>query len=106
MPVLLAGREPDDIAGPNLLDGAALALCPTEAGGDDESLSEGMGVPGGACSGLEGDARDDDARGVGWGGQRVDAYCSGEPVSRPFGGGLRACSFDFHIYSSLESCLL
>ena len=57
VPVLLARREPDDIAGPDLLDRAALALDPAAAGRDDQRLAERMRVPGGAGAGLEGDAR-------------------------------------------------
>ena len=61
VPVLLAGRKPDDVAGPDFLDRAALALRPAAAGGDDQGLAERMGVPGGAGAGLEGDAGAADA---------------------------------------------
>jgi hypothetical protein len=43
MPVLLARRKPDDIAGPDFLDGATLALDPTQTGCDDEGLPERVG---------------------------------------------------------------
>src|SRR2546422_7354908 len=45
MPVLLAGREPDHIAGPDLLDRPAFALSPSAARRNDKSLTEGMRVP-------------------------------------------------------------
>ena len=50
------GREPDDVARPDFLDRAALALHPAAAGRDDQRLAQRMGVPGGARAGLEGDA--------------------------------------------------
>ena len=56
VPMLFARREPDDVAGPDLLDRAALALRPAAARGDDEGLAERMGVPGGARAGFERDA--------------------------------------------------
>src|SRR4051812_37448736 len=39
VPVLLIGRNPDDISGMDFLDRTALALCPPAASGDNESLS-------------------------------------------------------------------
>src|ERR1022692_2289987 len=38
MPVLLAGREPDHLTGPDLLDRSAFALRPAAASRDDEGL--------------------------------------------------------------------
>src|SRR5919206_3491595 len=35
VPMLLAGRKPDHVAGPDFLDGSALALRPPTAGRDD-----------------------------------------------------------------------
>jgi hypothetical protein len=35
MPMFFAGRNPDDVAGPDVLDRAALALNPAASGGDD-----------------------------------------------------------------------
>ena len=51
MPMLLARRDRDDIAGMDLLDRTALALRPTATGGDDQRLPERMGVPRGAAPG-------------------------------------------------------
>ena len=67
VPMFFAGRKPDDVAGLDVLDGAAPALGEAGAGGDDEGLAEGMGVPGGAGAGLKGDAGADGARGCGRG---------------------------------------
>src|SRR5207248_3059417 len=57
VPMLLAGCKPDHITWPNFLDRAALALHPAEAGRDDQRLAEWMGMPGGAGTRLERDAR-------------------------------------------------
>ena len=55
VPVFFARGEPDDIAGMDFCDGSAEALGAAGAGGDDDGLAEGMGVPGGAGAGLESD---------------------------------------------------
>jgi hypothetical protein len=62
VPVLLARREPDDVAGPDLLDRAALMLREPAAGCHNQCLPQGMRVPGGARAGLECDAGAADAR--------------------------------------------
>lgn len=51
VPVLFVGGEPHYVAGAELFYWAAEALGPAEAGGDDEGLAEGMGVPCGAGAG-------------------------------------------------------
>ncbi len=56
VPVLLPGRKPDHITGPEFIDRSALALNPAAAGCDDQSLAERMRVPGGAGTRLECDA--------------------------------------------------
>ena len=94
VPVLFARREPDDIAGMDLLDGAALALSPATTRGDDEGLAEGMSMPRGAGAGLEGDAGALDEGRFGRLEQRVNADCAGEPVRWTLGGCLRADSLD------------
>src|SRR2546429_10032663 len=53
VPVLLARRAPDDIAGANDADRAAPALHATAACGDDQRLTQRMCVPGAACSALQ-----------------------------------------------------
>jgi hypothetical protein len=45
MPVFLARREPDHIAGMDFLDRSHFALNPAAAGGDNESLAERVLVP-------------------------------------------------------------
>ena len=45
MPVLLAGREPDHITGPDLFDRSAFALDASAASRNDESLTEWMRMP-------------------------------------------------------------
>lgn len=56
MTVLLAGRAPDHITWPDLLDRLAFALNPAAAGRDDESLTEWMRVPCRPRARLEGNA--------------------------------------------------
>jgi hypothetical protein len=56
VPVLLAGREPDHITRPYLLDWFALALDPATAGRHDQRLAERMRVPRGTRTRLERDA--------------------------------------------------
>src|SRR3954462_6377121 len=55
VPVLDARREPDHVAGPDLLLRAAPLLHPAGTRRDDEGLSDGMRVPSRAGAGLEGD---------------------------------------------------
>src|SRR5947209_6775984 len=96
VPVLLARREPDHVAGPNLLDRASPALRQAAAGRHDESLPERVRVPGGAGAGLEGDAGSGRAgRGVGRE-QRVDAHRAREPLGRSLVGRLCTNSLDVH----------
>ena len=78
--MLFVGREPDDVAGPDLFDWAALSLCASEADGDDEGLTERVGVPCGSGAGLEGDAGALDECRIGGLKERVDTNGSGEPV--------------------------
>src|SRR3954471_7150620 len=61
VPVLLARREPDHVAGPDLLDRPAPAPHPAAAGRDDERLAQRVGVPRGPGAGLERDGGPGDA---------------------------------------------
>src|SRR5437764_10616756 len=47
VPMLLTRREPDHVAGPDLLDRPTPALRPAAAGRHDQRLTERVGVPGG-----------------------------------------------------------
>ena len=88
MPVFFAGRKPDDVARPNFLDGSAQALSPTTAGGNDESLTERMGMPSGTGARFEGDAGTRNKSGIGRLKERIDPHRAGEPVGRTFCGWL------------------
>ena len=96
VPVLLARREPDHVARPDLLDRAAPRAAPAAAGRHDQGLAQRVGVPCGAGAGLEGDAGAGGARRIGRLEQRVDAHRAGEPVGRTLAGWLRAASLDVH----------
>src|ERR1700756_4034622 len=60
MPVLLARRNPDHVAGLDFLDRLALGLKAADARDHVERLSERMGVPRGPRARLEAEAIDDD----------------------------------------------
>src|SRR5437667_2016011 len=87
VPVLLAGRKPDDIAGPDFLDGSTPTLRRAQAGGDDQYLAEWMRVPRGAGAGLERDARATNTCGLRRLEQRVHTDRAGEIVRRSLAGG-------------------
>src|SRR4051794_4475854 len=84
VPVLLPRREPDDIARPDLLDGIAKALRPTQTRGDDQGLAKRVGVPGCTSARLERHARAPNARGVRGFKQRINPHGAREIISRPF----------------------
>src|SRR6266581_2941864 len=97
MPMLLAWRAPDHVAGSDDLDGAAPALHKTAAGCHDERLTQRMRVPIASRAWLEryvGAAR---ARRFGRLEQLVNAYRAGEILGRSSRGGLRAVWFDVHL---------
>src|SRR4051794_12572697 len=48
VPVFLAGLEPDDVAGADLLDRSTFSLYAAEAGGDEQRLTQRVRVPRGA----------------------------------------------------------
>jgi len=88
VPVLLAGRKPDDVARPNFFNRSSPALHPTKAGCDDEGLAQRVGVPGGSSAGLERNDRAGNTRWIGCLEWRVNAHCASEPIGRAFAGGL------------------
>src|SRR4051812_39744154 len=45
VPVLLIGREPDHVTGPDLFDGSGPALHPATTSRDEESLTQRMRMP-------------------------------------------------------------
>ena len=84
MPVLFAWCEANDIAWPDFFDRPTFALRPTNAGGNNQRLTERMRMPGRARTGLKRDARADYACRIGHVEHRIDAHRSGEPISWPF----------------------
>jgi hypothetical protein len=84
MPMLLAGRKPDHIAGPDFLDRATPTLRPPESGCDNQRLTEWMRMPGGAGTWLERDACATNTCRFGCLEQRINANCAGKPLSWPF----------------------
>src|SRR5271166_502118 len=94
MPVLLAGRKPDHIPGPDLLDWAAPALCPTAAERDDQGLTERMCMPRGTGAGRKGDAGALHKRRIRRLKQWIDSNGPREPPSGPFCGRLCTGSLD------------
>src|SRR5437016_2960955 len=88
MPMLQAGREPDHIARTNFLDQTSFALHPTQAGGDNQRLTQRMGVPCCASPRLERDTGSRCARGCMCLEQRIYADCAGKPIGWSFAGRL------------------
>jgi len=96
MPVLLTGRNPDHITGPDFLYGAAPSLYPATAGRHHQGLTERMCMPCRTGTGLEGDTGAESARRSGRIEQGVDTPRAGKILCRSFAGRLRATSFDVH----------
>src|SRR2546425_12081919 len=84
VPVLLAGRNPDHITGPNLLDGPSPALRAAGASRDDQCLAERVCVPCSASAGFKRDTGPDHTCRIGCLEERVDAYRAGEPLGGSF----------------------
>ncbi len=103
MPVLLAGREPDHITRPDVLDRSAFALDPATASRDDESLTPRMRVPRSSRARLESYAGTLNQCRIRRLKERVDSYGASEPLCRPLSGRLRANSSD-SIFLSPFSC--
>ena len=54
VPMFHARRNPDDVAGPDVLNGAVPFLHKADASRDDQGLAERVRVPGGASARREG----------------------------------------------------
>ena len=80
MPVFLAAREPDHIARPYFLDRINPALHAAASSGDDEGLTEGMGMPGCPRTRLKGDAGALNERRIRSLKKRIDPYRAREPL--------------------------
>src|SRR6266545_2433039 len=88
VPVLLAGRTPDDVTRSNFLDRASPALYESAAGGHDQRLAERMGVPCRPRAGLEGNTDAERASRIVRLKERVDPDSAGEGLGRSFLGRL------------------
>ena len=84
MPVLLIRFEPDHITWSDFFNRASPFLNPAGARRDDERLTEGMGMPHRARSGLKRHARAAPARRIGGLEQRIDPHRSREILRRFF----------------------
>src|SRR5262249_50824593 len=78
VPMLLAGREPDHIAGTDFFDRTVPSLRESVACRHDQRLSEWMRVPGRAGTGLERHTGADDACRVGGLDERINPDDAGE----------------------------
>jgi hypothetical protein len=78
--MLLSGRDPNHITGPDLLDRAAFALSPATASRDDESLTKRMRVPCSPRARLERYAGTLNERRIGCLKKRINPYSAGEPL--------------------------
>src|SRR3954454_17119717 len=76
VPMLFTGREPDYVTRTNVFDWPAPALRSDTAGRNDERLTQGVRVPGGACTGFEGNAGASDTRRICGLEQRVNTDCA------------------------------
>src|SRR5438876_2878888 len=97
VPMLLAWRKPDHIAGSNLLDRTAPSPRASAARGHDERLAQRVRVPRGPSARLERHARADHARRIDSFQQRIDAYGAGEVFGGAFPRRLRSTSLDVHV---------
>ena len=84
VPVLLAGRDPHDVAWPNLLDGPASTLHATATRGYNQRLTEPVYMPGGSRAWFKSYAGTGNERGIGGLKQRTNPDSPGEPLRRPF----------------------
>src|SRR6476661_7002176 len=80
MPVLFAGRDPNDVSRPYLLDRPAVTLRSAASSRDDKSLAKRMRMPRSPRTRLKGHAGALNERGIGRLNQRIDSYRAREPV--------------------------
>src|SRR4051812_35210774 len=97
MPVLLAGRTGDDIAGADFLFRLAPALRPAETGRDDQCLPARMRVPGAACARLERHACAAELRWPRRLEQRIDPNIASEELFWSLARRLRTVALDAHL---------
>ena len=91
MPMLLAGFDVDDVAGPDLDDFSAAVGDEPDAVGDVQRLALGVGMPGGASPGGEADVCAADRGLVVRVSDGVDVDVAGEPVGWSASGLPTAC---------------
>src|SRR5690242_3475708 len=96
VPMFLVRREPDHIAGSDLLNWTAFTLHPPATGRDNQRLTQRMPVPGRARPRFKGDARATRPGRMGRLEERIDPHQAGEPICGSFARRLRTNSFDFH----------
>jgi hypothetical protein len=104
VPVLLAGLDPDRVAGMDFLDGLALELDAPHSGDDMQRLSHGMRVPCGAGAGCEGNQSSADAGGSGRGDDFVDPDCSGKVRLRALAAAAHLVGDDLHESIVVREC--
>src|SRR5450759_1882634 len=97
--VLLARRKPDRIAGADLTDRTAPGLHMADAGGDVQSLSKRMGMPGGARARLEAHPGRAQERWIGRLDDRILPHRSGEARRAHAARRPRSASNNVHGYS-------
>jgi hypothetical protein len=78
--LLLTGRQPDDVALPNLLDRPSLTLHEPTSEGGDERLAERVRVPGRARCGFKGHMAGANPRRLGGLKERIDPHRPAEPL--------------------------
>src|SRR6516165_7712174 len=88
VPMLVTGWTRDHIARTDFPFGAAPALGPAAARGDDQPLAKRMGMPCGPGAGLERHQTGADARRLNRLKQRIDPHIAGEIFRRSLGGRL------------------
>lgn len=86
MPVLYAGRNPDDIAFVDLLNLSTLFLHPASTGGYSQGLAERMRVPRSPRTQFKTNSCSSNTRWLDYGQKRFDAHDSGKVLRRSLTG--------------------